>query len=617
MVSFWCYAASICHREAFLKRSGLHTACRSHLKTRFSLPSLLSFSIVLFCAGFCSAALAASYVVKAPKRLSREALVRSLGEKEATQVSFRKLRGGSGDLYVIDVIGGARAESLLATLRSDGSVSSAIENARVSLLPFERSAAGSPFESAREGDSVVEIAANWGIAKTEVPAAWEISMGIEDVVIAFLDTGMDMDHPDLVENLWTNPGEIPGNGRDDDGNGYVDDVHGYNFCENSGTPEDVYGHGSHTAGIAAAVHNGEGVVGVAPGARIMPLRFIECDNGTIATAIEAIHYAVDNGARVINNSWGIPPRIMVDIWGGAAPLALREAIEYANEMGTVFVASAGNFRDNNDQVPMYPAGLDNDNLIAVTSTDSGDQFHQEVNFGDTTVHVAAPGVDVFSTYMNGEYETLSGTSMAGPFVSGLAALILSAEPNLSPLEVRQRIMNTVDRSPNLESRTLSGGRMNARRALANDRNPEEPQSGGCEPLWVEPGCNVAAVVGDVTTLEGFVRGCYSTGQTQWSILEQPRSAVAAVLHVIDGTSATFTPSSAGTYTLQFCANGRNPEPSCGEITVEAVAEGTPVPEVTCKKPSGGLCAVGSEAPAMLLWLVAVLPLVAVLRRRNA
>ncbi len=301
-------------------------------------------------------------------------------------------------------------------------------------------------------------------ADTNAPEAWDVTTGSGNVVVAVIDTGVDYTHEDLRANMWINSGEIPGNGIDDDGNGYVDDVYGYDFVNNDGDPFDDFGHGTHVAGIIAAAGNdGVGIAGVNWSAKIMALKFLDAYGyGSISDAVYAIHYATIMGAKVMNNSWG----------GGGYSQALYDAIAEANTAGALFVAAAGNGYTNTDLYTFYPAGYDVPNVVVVTSTDHNDNKPAWSNYGATTVDLAAPGVDILSTVPRGPcplcdstgYSHLSGTSMATPHVAGVAALLLS-QNNLSPAELKQRLMDSVDLHPSLTGLTVSGGRLNAEHAV--------------------------------------------------------------------------------------------------------------------------------------------------------
>jgi subtilisin family serine protease len=306
-------------------------------------------------------------------------------------------------------------------------------------------------------------------ADIDAPEAWDQSTGDSSVVVAVIDSGVAYDHPDLAANMWVNPGEIPGNGIDDDGNGFVDDVHGYDFVNNDGDPYDDHGHGTHVAGTIAAVgDNGIGVTGVNWTARIMAVKFLNAaGSGTTSNAINAVLYAASMGAKVLNNSWG----------GGGFSQALLDAIRTADHSGALFVAAAGNVANNNDAAPFYPAGYDVPNVLSVAATDQNDALASFSDFGAKTVHLGAPGVSILSTVPTtgnaccsdpSGYRVLSGTSMATPHVSGAAALIFSRFPGIDHHQVRDRLLSGVDPIPALATVTVSGGRLNLVRAMEND-----------------------------------------------------------------------------------------------------------------------------------------------------
>ena len=226
-------------------------------------------------------------------------------------------------------------------------------------------------------------------ADIDAPEAWDITTGSTSVIIAVIDSGVAWDHPELAGNIWTNTGEIPGNGIDDDGNGKEDDIRGWDFVDGDNDPMDYFGHGTHVAGTIAGVgNNSRGITGVMWTARIMPLRFLDATgSGNTADAIAAIDYAVANGARVLNNSWG----------GYGSSQSLKKAIQRSNSAGTVFVASAGNDGLNNDSTPAYPASFPVANIISVAATDQDDNLALFSNYGAASVDVGAPGVNTYST----------------------------------------------------------------------------------------------------------------------------------------------------------------------------------------------------------------------------
>jgi subtilisin family serine protease len=293
-------------------------------------------------------------------------------------------------------------------------------------------------------------------ADIDAPQAWDNQTG-NNVVIGVIDTGVDYNHPDLNDNMWTNPGEIPDNGVDDDGNGFIDDFYGYDFVNEDSNPFDDNRHGTHVAGtIAAEGNNSIGVTGVNWDAQIMALKFLNAGGfGNDFDAIQAIEYAILNGAQLTNNSWG----------GGGFSLALQDAIAAARDAGQLFIAAAGNNGSNNDIFPFYPASYDLNNIISVAATNDRDQLAGFSNFGAISVDLGAPGVNILSTFPGNNYGFLSGTSMATPHVSGVVALILSENPELTPLEVKELILRTTDEIPALTGITVSDGRLNAFNAL--------------------------------------------------------------------------------------------------------------------------------------------------------
>lgn len=298
---------------------------------------------------------------------------------------------------------------------------------------------------------------------------WSVNTGTRQTIVAVIDSGVDYNHPDLAANMWRNPGEIAGNGRDDDGNGWIDDVHGVNFFNNNGNPMDAFGHGTHVAGVIGAVgNNARGVSGVAWQTQIMALRFMGPDgSGLTSDAVRAIDYAVTNGARIINASWG----------GGAYNAPLLAAIGRAQQAGAIVVTSAGNAGNNIDVSPSYPAGYSvyTDNMVTVAATDQSDRLVGWSNFGARSVSLAAPGVNILSTLQGGGYGLKSGTSMAAPIVSGALALLWDANPQWNYRQVIDRLLSTVDPLPTLAGRTVSGGRLNLTRLLAGSP-PVNPPS---------------------------------------------------------------------------------------------------------------------------------------------
>jgi len=286
-----------------------------------------------------------------------------------------------------------------------------------------------------------------------LPAAWSTTTGTGQTIVAVIDTGIDVTHPDLAPNLWRNPGEIAGNNRDDDGNGFIDDLHGVDFTTNSNNLTDSVQHGTHVAGIIGAVgNNGQGVAGVNWRTRIMPLKFIGANGGLTSDAVRALDYALRNGAKIINASWG----------GSPYDTAFAAALNRARSAGAIVVASAGNYATDTDRSPFYPAAYTTqfNNVLGVAATDDAGNLASWSNFGATSVTVAAPGVNITSTLNNGRYGALGGTSMAAPFVSGALALLWDQNPTWTYSQILDKLKTSVDRLPGLSGKVATGGRLN-------------------------------------------------------------------------------------------------------------------------------------------------------------
>jgi subtilisin family serine protease len=341
---------------------------------------------------------------------------------------------------VVQLESGVAPSTAIAILKRESEVAYAQPNAAIQATDFTPNDLSFPLEWGLNNADNVDI---------DAPQAWSISTGNRAITVAVLDTGVDMHDPDLTSRLWVNPTA----GSD----GYVGDVHGWNFVSNNRNIQDNNGHGSHVTGILAAAGNdGVGIAGVDWNARIMVLKVLGADGGgSTSAAVSAIYFAVNHGARVINASWG----------GSQYSQAMLDAISYANSKGTVFVTAAGNNGLNNDtNVANYPANYRLPNELVVAAIDSAGNLATFSDFGAHTVDLAAPGVNIYSTVPGG-FATYSGTSMATPFVSGVVSLVAGQHPELSASQLVQRIIASVKPLPSLAGTTVSGGMVDAYNAL--------------------------------------------------------------------------------------------------------------------------------------------------------
>lgn len=302
--------------------------------------------------------------------------------------------------------------------------------------------------------------------------AWPQQTGSKDIVVAVIDSGLNLRHPEFEGNLWINEKESKGvPGVDDDQNGYVDDIHGYDFVNSDGDPMDDHGHGTHvTSIIGAKGDNQVGSAGVAWNLSLMPLKFATKEGkGNLELGLKAIQYATRMGARIINNSWG----------GQGPSEILTKVVEDANRRNVLFVAAAGNSGWDNAEKPIYPASLKNENVISVAAYDPHGQLWNGSCYGSSTVHLGAPGFDVWGLW-GSQYRKATGTSMAAPHVSGVAALVLSQEPQLNVRELKQRLLETAKSIPPLEGKIMGAGSVDAFYAI-NRRIP--PPSDANPNLW--------------------------------------------------------------------------------------------------------------------------------------
>ena len=290
--------------------------------------------------------------------------------------------------------------------------------------------------------------------------AWTVTTGSDKVVVAVLDSGVDYTHTDLASNIWIRPNNIPA--YEDRELGTIQDFHGFNAVDDSADPMDDNGHGTHCAGIIGAEGGNDiGIAGVNWKVQIMPLKFMNKSGyGTTKAAIEAISYVIDRkkagvNVRVISASWGSTQKSR----------ALEDVIRKAGEAGILFVAASGNASTNNDRSPHYPSSYNLPSVISVAALDRNDQLATFSNYGVKSVAIAAPGVDILSTWLGDEYEEKSGTSMATPVISGVAALIVAHTPNITVDQLREKILASVDPLDSLKGKVATGGRINAAKAL--------------------------------------------------------------------------------------------------------------------------------------------------------
>jgi subtilisin family serine protease len=297
-------------------------------------------------------------------------------------------------------------------------------------------------------------------ADISVLRAWFKTTGSSKVVVAVLDSGVYYTHKDLINNIWVRPPDMAA--YFDDELGEFNDLHGFNATDRLRDPMDDNGHGTHCAGIIGAEgNNGFGIAGINWNVEIMPLKFLSSNgSGTTKDAIEAINYVIDRkrkgvNVRIISASWGSPQNSK----------ALRDVIKKAGDEGILFVAAAGNSSDDSDKRPHFPAGYNLPNMVSVAALDRNDKLASFSNYGLKSVHIAAPGKEILSTWLNGEFYVASGTSMATPEVAGVAALILSTDPKMPVKQLRDKLFNSVDKLDSLKGKVATGGRVNAVRAV--------------------------------------------------------------------------------------------------------------------------------------------------------
>lgn len=436
-------------------------------------------------------------------------------------------------------------------------------------------------------------------ADIDATNAWAITTGSSAVVVAELDTGIDYNHPDLLGNIWSNPGETNcTDGIDNDGNGFKDDCRGWNFIANNNAPLDDNGHGSHVAGImGAAGNNGTGVAGVMWHVQLMPLKILDSTgSGTISDEVAAIDYAVMMKSRGTNIK-----AMNASFAGSDFSNTEFNAISAANTAGILMAAAAGNGNSkgigvNDDLLPEYPASYDLPNIISVAATDQNDNRASFSNFGPKTVHVAAPGVLILSTVVPGlpfpdcikssvsGYDFCDGTSMSTPFVTGLAGLLATTYPDFTLAQIRGTIFRYVDVLPSLQGQILTGGRINAFKAVSSLLAPS----------------GLTATAGSDTSVS-LAWTDNATGEDGYTVERETGSGSFSQIATVGPDSTSFTDTTASgstTYTYRVTAFNTIAANSSGaETTVTTPAPKptpTPTPGGSASSGGGGGCSIGSR-----------------------
>lgn len=427
-----------------------------------------------------------------------------------------------------------------------------------------------------------------GVGNSDInaPEAWETTTGSRSVVVAVIDSGVDYTHPDLAANVWTNPREVAGDGIDNDANGFVDDVRGWDFANADADPMDDDGHGTHVSGTIGAVgNNAIGVTGVNWRVSIMGLKFLDAEgNGYTSDAVAAVKYATrmrrDFGANVvaINASWG----------GETRSTALANAIAAAGRAGILFVTAAGNESSNNDRTPSYPANLSDDSVIAVAATNHSNRLAAFSNYGSTTVDLAAPGVGILSTVPGGGYASFSGTSMATPYVTGTVALMAAANPRATAAEIRSALLSTVTPVAALSGKVATGGLLDAAAAVRAITQPAPTPERAITTLRRDAGDtlpraeSVVATTGSVTLASRIDDG--PRGRRDVDLFRV--SLAAGQRLTIDVAARSLaTPSTLDSYLRLFDSKGR-------QLAANDDTSGTPDSSLSFMAPKAGVYYVG-------------------------
>lgn len=432
------------------------TLCASLFPHRGNAVGIWAVALLLGVFAMWTSAFAASVVVKLRSSAARQEKAAALARRTGASSTRALLLQGT---YVLD--SPQPRTKMLALMKADPDVVYAAPLRRLELA--ERIPNDPLFVNQWHLRNTGQSGGTIG-ADIRATYAWDITTGSAHTVIAIIDSGIEASHPDLSGRLWTNPGEIADNGIDDDGNGFVDDVHGWNFYASSPNVGPTLSHGTNVAGLAgAATNNGIGVAGVDWNARLMPVVIFSPEGfATDADAADAIVYACDNGARIINASWGSP---------GFSPV-IADAVAYAQQKGVLVCAAAGNYNFDSDEHPFYPAAGSCDALIAVGGSTNRDDWIY--NYGQRTVHIVAPASSLYQARYPSTYGYGSGTSYATPLVAGTAALLLAFDSSLSTQQLKFRLIASAVKPARLAGRSVGGGRLDAYSALCTTRDEGTP-----------------------------------------------------------------------------------------------------------------------------------------------
>ena len=463
----------------------------------------------------------------------QQKILKDVGADE--KKSFKQIHGSLAHLASGDV------DAAIAKLRRDPRVRYAEPNHVITIDSVPNDPAFANTWGLNNTGQTINGAPGTPDADIDAPEAWNVTTGSPNVTVAVIDTGVDWSHPDLSSQIWVNPGEnCPGchtDGIDNDHNGFVDDWHGWDFANNDNNPTDDHGHGTHVSGtIGAAGNNGIGVAGINWNVRIMPVKFLNAQgSGTDANAVSAVLYAAQNGADVMNNSWA----------DTVYSQALADAITVADQHNSLFVAAAGNNGTDNDSTPTYPASYDMPNVVSVAATDNTDNRAFFSNTGRRSVDLGAPGVDIYSTWPGGNYQYLSGTSMATPHVTGAAALAKAAFPSASAAGLKALLLSTVDPKPSLATTTSSGGRLNIGNAVACNATPE---------VWIDaPGPGFLVDVGAPVSFTALAANCATPSGV--TVTATGNGTPVALSARGDGVyTGTFMPTGGGAVTISVTAS---------------------------------------------------------------